>query len=72
MGLKNKNIECEGNDARDIMKVICDALLTDESGADGLPTGVMIEMPDGSVEPVAFAWYDRQRDMIRLSFESEE
>ena len=72
MGMKNKNIEMEGNDARTLMKLICDALLTDESGADGLPTGVVIEMPDGSVEPVSYAWYDRQRDMIRLSFKEEE
>lgn len=66
-----KNIECESNDARKIMQLICDALLTDESGKDGQPTGVMIELPDGQVVPVTYAWYDRQRDMIRLSYEEE-
>ena len=67
-----KNIELEGNDARDLMKLICDALLTDDSGKDGVPTGVMIELPNDEVVPVAFAWYDRERDMIRLSYETEE
>lgn len=67
----DKNIECKTNNASDIMKLITMALLTDESGADGLPTGVMIELPDGQVVPVSYAWYDRQRDMIRLSYEEE-
>ena len=67
-----KNIDCNTNDARSIMKLIGDALLTDDSGKDGLPTGVMIELPDGQVVPVSYAWYDRQRDMIRLSYEEDE
>lgn len=67
----DKNIDCNTNDALSIMKLIGDALLTDDSGKDGLPTGIMIELPDGQVVPVSYAWYDRQRDMIRLSYEEE-
>ena len=55
MGTK-KNIETESNEALDIMNLIREALMTDESGADGLPTGVMIELPDGQVVPVSYAW----------------
>ena len=68
----NKNIEMWGNVATDMFDLIGAALLTDESGRDGLPTGIMIELPDGQVVPVSYAWYDRQRDMIRLSYEEDE
>lgn len=71
MGIK-KNIETDSNEALDIMNLIREALMTDESGADGLPTGVMIELPDGQVVPVSYAWYDRQRDMVRLSYDYDE
>lgn len=71
MGTK-KNIEYEGNEAQALMNLIGEALNQNESGADGLPTGVMIELPDGQVVPVSYAWYDRQRDMIRLSYDYEE
>lgn len=67
----NKNIEMHGNVATDMFDLIGAALLTDESGKDGFPTGIMIELPDGQVVPVSYAWYDRQRDMIRLSYEEE-
>lgn len=66
-----KNIDYEGNEARVIMNLIGAALNQNESGTGGLPTGVMIELPDGQVVPVSYAWYDRQRDMIRLSYEEE-
>ena len=72
MGLNNKNIEMVGNSAVDFFHLLNQVLLQDESGADGLPTGIMIEMPDGSVEPVSYVWYDRERDMIRLSIEETE
>ena len=68
---KNGNIEMHGNSAMDMFHLIGDVFLTDECGADGLPTGIMIELPDGQVVPVTYAWYDRQRDMIRLSYEEE-
>lgn len=67
----DKNIEMQGNVAISLFHLIGDALLTEDSGKDGLPTGVMIELPDGQVVPVSYAWYDRQRDMIRLSYEEE-
>ena len=67
----DKNIEMQGNKAVSLLYLIGDALLTEDSGKDGLPTGVMIELPDGQVVPVSYAWYDRQRDMIRLSYEEE-
>ena len=70
--MKKNNIEMEGNAAIDLFHLISDALLSDTANSDGLPTGVMIEMPDGSVEPVSYVWYDGQRDMIRLAFETEE
>ena len=65
------NIESYSGAAEDIMHLISQVLLTDESGKDGLPTGIVIEMPDGSIEPITYAWYDRQRDMIRLTFDCE-
>lgn len=71
MGIK-KNIETDSNEAVKIMNLIREALNQNESGADGLPTGVMIELPDGQVVPVSYAWYDRQRDMIRLSYDYDE
>lgn len=64
-------IEMEGNEAKHLQVLISRALRRSESGADGLPTGVMIELPDGQVVPVSYAWYDSQRDMIRLSYEEE-
>ena len=67
----DKNIEMQGNMAISLFHLIGDALLTGDSGKDGIPTGVMIELPDGQVVPVSYAWYDRQRDMIRLSYEEE-
>lgn len=66
-----KNIEMQGNSAMDMFHMLGKVFLTDESGADGLPTGVMVELPDGQVVPVSYAWYDRQRDMVRLSYEEE-
>jgi hypothetical protein len=67
----DKNIEMEGNVAITLFHLIGDALLSGDANKDGLPTGVMIELPDGQVVPVSYAWYDRQRDMIRLSYEEE-
>lgn len=67
----DKNIEMQGNMAISLFHLIGDALLTGDSGKDGIPTGIMIELPDGQVVPVSYAWYDRQRDMIRLSYEEE-
>ena len=64
-------IELETNSAVDLMHLLAKVLLQPESGADGLPTGVMIELPDDSVVPVNYVWYDRERDMVRLSFENE-
>lgn len=68
----DKNIEMQGNVAISLFHLIGDTLLTEDSGKDGLPTGIMIELPDGQVVPVSYAWYDRQRDMIRLSYEEDE
>ena len=67
-----KNIDYEGNEAQALMKLFAEALNQKESGTDGLPTGVMIELPDDQVVPVSYAWYDRQRDMIRLAYDYEE
>ena len=72
MGLNKKNIEMEGNSATDFLRLLNEVLKQDESGADGLPTGIMIEMPDGELEQVSYVWYDRERDMIRLSIEEVE
>ena len=66
-----KNIEMQGNMAISLFNLIGDALLSGDAEKDGLPTGVMIELPGGQVVPVSYAWYDRQRDMIRLSYEEE-
>jgi hypothetical protein len=68
---QKENIELETNSAVDLMHLLAKVLLQPESGADGLPTGVMIELPDDSVVPVNYVWYDRERDMVRLSFENE-
>jgi len=67
-----KNIDVHGNSASDIAKFIARAIL--DSAEKGSPDeiGVMVEMPDGEVIPVSYAWYDRQREMIRISFEEEE
>ena len=71
--MENKEyIEMEGNSAVGLFNLLNKVLLQDESGADGLPTGIMIEMPDGSVEPVSYVWYDRQRDMLRLAYDYDE
>ena len=67
-----KNIEMQGNVAISLFHLIGNALLSGDSGKDGLPTGIMIELPDGQVVPVSYAWYDRQRDMIRLSYGEDE
>jgi hypothetical protein len=44
----------------------------EKGSSDNNNIGVMVEMPDGEVIPVSYAWYDRQREMIRISFEEEE
>ena len=69
--MAKKNIEMNGNAAITFFHLIGDALLSGDANKDGLPTGIVIEMPDGSIEPVTYAWYDRERDMIRLAFDYE-
>ena len=67
-----KNIDVHGNLACDFAKFMASAILAStENTNSSNDTGIMIEMPDGEVVPVSYAWYDRQRDMIRISFEEE-
>lgn len=72
MGLNKRNIEMEGNSAINLLNLLNEVLKQDESGADGLPTGIIIDLPDGRTKPVVYAWYDRQRDMVRLCFVGDD
>jgi hypothetical protein len=69
-----KNIDVHGNSACDIAMFFTRALIesVEKGSSDNNNIGVMVEMPDGEVIPVSYAWYDRQREMIRISFEEEE
>ena len=66
-----KAIDVHGNSAGDIAKFIARAILDSTEKGTSEEIGVMVEMPDGEVIPVSYAWYDRQREMIRISFEEE-
>lgn len=66
-----KNLQAHSGDANEIRNLIDLSLLQDTAFRDGLPTSLVIEMPDGSIEPITYAWYDRERDMIRLAFDYE-
>lgn len=63
-------LDTHSNELSEFARFISKVLLVDKDTPD--ETGVMIEMPDGEVVPVSYAWYDSLRNMVRISFEKEE
>lgn len=67
-----KPIETESNLASDLMLVMGKAMLSEHNpGNDGEQTRIVIEHPDGSYEPYNLAWYDKENNIIRLSYGDE-
>lgn len=65
---KEKNIDMEGNSARDLQRLISMTLVQPESN----DTRIMVEKPDGELVPVSYVWYDRMQDIIRICYEEDE
>lgn len=71
--MRMKPIETESNLATDLMEVIHAAMLSEHNPSpfDGEQTRIVIEHPDGSWQPYDLAWYDKENNIIRLSYENE-
>ena len=63
-----KSIEMEENSAKELHRLISAVLEQPESK----DTRVMVEKSNGELIPVSYVWYDRQQDIIRISYEEDE
>ena len=63
-----KSIEMEENSAKELHRLISTVLGQPESK----DTRVMVEKSNGELIPVSYVWYDRQQDIIRISYEEDE
>lgn len=63
-----KSVEMEENSAKELHRLIS-AVLDQPESKD---TRVMVEKPNGELIPVSYVWYDRQQDIIRISYEEDE
>lgn len=71
--MKEKFFSTDRNEAYAIRHLIEEALMSEYNpGRDGEPTMVVIEHPDGSYEPVHFAWYDKENNIVRLSYKGDD
>ena len=65
-------IETDSNLASDLMLLLSKVMLSEYNpGHDGEQTRIVIEHPDGSYEPYTLAWYDKENNIIRLSYGDE-
>ena len=63
-----KSVEMEENSAKELHRLIS-AVLDQPESKD---TRVMVEKSNGELIPVSYVWYDRQQDIIRISYEEDE
>ena len=65
------HLDTNSNLVTDIVDIMYRALISENNPnpLDGEQTRVVIEHPDGSYEPVTFAWYDMENNIIRLNYE---
>lgn len=63
-----KSVEMEENSAKELHRLISTVLDQPESK----DTRVMVEKSNGELIPVSYVWYDRQQDIIRISYEEDE
>ena len=63
-----KSVEMEENSAKELHRLISAVLEQPESK----DTRVMVEKSNGELIPVSYVWYDRQQDIIRISYEEDE
>lgn len=70
---REMNIETNSNLATDLMHIIHQAMLSEHNPSpfDGEQTRIVIEHPDGSYEPHNLAWYDKENNIIRLTYGDE-
>ena len=63
-----KQFHLKDNLAIQLAELITQALLSEHNPCktDGEETRVVIENPDGSIEPPAFIWYDATQNIIRI------
>lgn len=68
---KSDGFDTHSNLATEIMHLIHRAMLSkhNPSPFDGEQTRIVIEHPGGSYEPVTFAWYDKENNIIRLCYD---
>ena len=66
-------METNSNLAISLFHLIGEAVLSkhNPSPFDGEQTRIVIEHPDGSYEPYNLAWYDKENNIIRLSYGDE-
>ena len=62
------------NEAYDLVILIQEAMLSEHNPCptDGEQTKVVVEHPDGSYEPMTFAWYDKENNIIRICYEGDQ
>lgn len=65
------NIETKSNLATDLAALLDEAVHSEHNPchADGEPTRVMIELPNDECVPVSYAWYDKENNIVRLSYD---
>lgn len=64
------HLDTESNLAMDMMHLINQAVISEHNPSpfDGEQTRIVVEHPDGSYEPMTFAWYDKENNIIRVCY----